>query len=101
MNKDKKPYFNVIRQNMSMEISQRTDKEDSIIKKRSGKGSLGNGYTSLHFNPADHQSEPLETLEERRNSSDFFSEEYRLIQDLEVKIFELGNSCDENGFSPQ
>jgi hypothetical protein len=53
MNKDKKPFFKVIRQNMSMEISQRTDKEDSLVKKRSGKGSKGNDYTILHFKPAD------------------------------------------------
>jgi hypothetical protein len=36
MNKDKKPFFKVIRQNMSMEISQKTDKEDSFANKRSG-----------------------------------------------------------------
>ena len=82
-----------------MEVSKLTDKEDSFAKKRSGKG---HDYTSLNLKkPGDHQSETLETLDGPRDSQDLLTEEYRLIQDLEVRIFELGNSCDENGFSPQ
>jgi len=96
-NKDKKSYFESIRHHQSIDQSYRTDKEDSIIKKRSLNGSQNKSYASLNFKP-DHLDSLGET-QERRDSKDFLSEEYRMLEDLEVKIFEIGNSCDENGMS--
>jgi hypothetical protein len=31
---------------------------------------------------------------------DTLSDEYKQLKDLEVRIFEHGNNCDENGMSP-
>ena len=81
-----------------MDQSYRTDKEDSVIKKRSLNGSQNKSYASLNFK-SDHHKTIFEMTQDRKDSQDFLSEECRMLEDLEVKIFEIGNSCDENGMS--